>query len=718
MANQLTKIVNLVMISPGRPGDPGDPGEPPVPGKCTTTTYNRPIWGMVDRNPGLNGDQVLAVVGYETVTETTCTSGSPGRPARPPQDAVAPTFKELLNIGWEAGAISVEQLVADGALTFQISAGTIGAVVGLNERNVGTGYAEIDFAWYVHGGYAAVMEGGVEVSASYPVTGASVFRVQRRGDTVSYWIDSTLIYTSTSASYGTLFADASLYSGGDSVLNAAWEVVVGNAAGQADLLPPESTAADHEYAAGIAKLRQMTSTATGRELVGVGASFLPLDSFAGDKASASGTGPLHPLSSSANDVSIKSPSYAIGFGYMAPAVSWASGLTGESNYDTGAQDLPGMVGIGADHAYAEARTAMAPMRGAAAAFPPINNYAVVRGPSPTLHATATAQPLQGAVLSGPRPALAAATGHTGKIAGPRPTLTVSGTFVVSAKAQLQGPAPELWSTAALSGVSRADLRMPAPYALEAFTGGVVQGAGPAPSASIAATAGSMAAAILTLPLGHVDASASSGSVLSAQLIGPALQAVPSAVTLLRGPALRMSSQISQVVQAIYEAYAVNLKTTLKGKPNASTQVEAVGGGNEVTRYTDYPFTQIVRFGPHYYGVAADGLYLLEGGTDAGAPIRWAVQTTTTDFDSTGKKTPVSCYVGGRLGPAATFTVHTGEKLDNSYSYSTPRGATAQNYRQPFGRGLAARYYTFLIEGEDELAIDDLKFEINQLTRSI
>ena len=75
-------------------------------------------------------------------------------------------------------------------------------------------------------------------------------------------------------------------------------------------------------------------------------------------------------------------------------------------------------------------------------------------------------------------------------------------------------------------------------------------------------------------------------------------------------------------------------------------------------------------------------------------------------------------MGGRLGPSTTFTVLTGEKQENNYPYTTPRGSTAQNYRQKFGRGLDARYYAFQLEGDGELEIDDLDIEVVMRTRRI
>jgi hypothetical protein len=296
------------------------------------------------------------------------------------------------------------------------------------------------------------------------------------------------------------------------------------------------------------------------------------------------------------------------------------------------------------------------------------------------------------------------------LTAPMATVESSATVPRMLRADLVAPMATVETSSTAGRALQAILTAPM-ATLAARTGAWAQAVAPVPTVEASASTGRNLRAILTAPMARVEASASTRRGFVADITAPVAYLLPSIQVDVTAPMARASAQAAQVIQALYEAYAVNLHTTLRG-PN---QADA---GNEVTHYTDFPFTQIVRFGDRYYGVATDGLYLLEGDTDAGAPINWGVRTSTTDFGTQTKKTPVSCYVGGRLGPSALFTVFTGEKLDNHYSYSTPRGATAQNYRQPFGRGLAARYYAFQIEGDGELALDDLKFEVNQLTRSI
>lgn len=173
----------------------------------------------------------------------------------------------------------------------------------------------------------------------------------------------------------------------------------------------------------------------------------------------------------------------------------------------------------------------------------------------------------------------------------------------------------------------------------------------------------------------------------------------------------LSATASGVVVATYEAYALNLKHD----PALRDPVD------ELTRYTNFPFIAIVRFRGSYFGVGAAGLYSLEGTTDYAATptaIPWAWRTTITDFGAAHKKSVESVYFGGRMPAAATVTAYVGESGSDAYSFTTPRGAYAQNYRQKLGRGMKTRYMALGASGSGDFTVDDLKFNIAQLARSI
>jgi len=127
---------------------------------------------------------------------------------------------------------------------------------------------------------------------------------------------------------------------------------------------------------------------------------------------------------------------------------------------------------------------------------------------------------------------------------------------------------------------------------------------------------------------------------------------------------------------------------------------------------------VVRYQNSYYGANSTGLYLLEGMTDDAVPIPWAVKTAMTDFKSTTKKTLASAYFGGRFGPASTIKLHAGEQAPNSYSFSTPRDALAQNHRVNFGKGLKERYYSLSVSGTGVCELDAIELDVRNLTRRI
>lgn len=337
-------------------------------------------------------------------------------------------------------------------------------------------------------------------------------------------------------------------------------------------------------------------------------------------------------------------------------------------------------------------------------------------PSPKLVASIAPLPSLSAVLVAPLATVSARTGHHIVVTAPMATLTSGATVPTVLRADVVAPMATLSAHAVVGqGLSVA---VTAPLAtLSARTGHRIVLAAPLAQVTSAARAGVMLGAVLAAPMARVDATLTPRPGFRAVLTAPMAFMNPALRADVVAPMARATGFIQPFVLVGHDAYAVNVYSTLRGNPRGMSRAEIDGGGEEVSHYTNFPFTQIVRFGAQYYGVAADGLYLLEGVTDDGTPITWGIRTETTDFGSTTKKNPASCYVGGRLGPDSLFTVYVGEKSDKAYTYRTPRGETAQNYRRTFGRGLDARYFAFEIEGDGELAVDDLSFEIIQRTRS-
>ncbi len=220
------------------------------------------------------------------------------------------------------------------------------------------------------------------------------------------------------------------------------------------------------------------------------------------------------------------------------------------------------------------------------------------------------------------------------------------------------------------------------------------------------TSGGVVSLDVTIPAVTLDCAGTATSYGSIVFTLPAIVPCAGITADFSIPSFSLDSYVSATITATYEAYAVNLN---HADPNAS---------DETTRYTNFPFTHVVRYKNSYYGVNTTGLYLLDGTTDAGAAIPFDVKTAMTDFKSPTKKTLASAYFSGRFGPASTITLTAGEDTPAAYSFSTPRDQAAQNHRQVFGKGLRERYYQLEVAGTGTLELDGIEMDVAKLSRRI
>lgn len=311
-----------------------------------------------------------------------------------------------------------------------------------------------------------------------------------------------------------------------------------------------------------------------------------------------------------------------------------------------------------------------------------------------------------AFLSTPSISLSGRTGANAQLDTPTIALSMTGTFYGWGQGALVSPSIELTSGGTVSAVASASIFLPATTLSGSF--GVVSSITLQDGFSIAATgkSGAVGAASITLPLFELVSVATGQNHGAASLILPALRMETGASAALELPAFRLEAMGTATVSVSYVAYATNLNH----KPRNGEVVD------EVTQYTNYPFDRIVRYKNKYYGMNSTGLYLLEGATDDSTPIPWSFKTHLTDFDSAQLKNVNVIHFGGRLGPSATVSIYMGETGGTSYSYSTPRDSTAQNYRQPLGLGLRSRYYAMGASGTSEMALDSIKFNVLPLAR--
>jgi hypothetical protein len=305
----------------------------------------------------------------------------------------------------------------------------------------------------------------------------------------------------------------------------------------------------------------------------------------------------------------------------------------------------------------------------------------------------------------PMPTLSARGGANAAIAMPTAKVSIAGTVTNWGHVDLNAPMGTISVTGFGGAVGHASLTTIAPTII-AYAGAVASIA-PSDGFTIAArgTSGAVGAASIRMPLFQLTAAGTVRGSSSANLVMPMPRFGATARAHLVMPRYTLEAIGTAVVTTTYEGYAVNLGGESTG---------------QVTHYTNYPFNQIVRFNGHYYGVADDGLYLLEGDMDGTAPIPWAFETCLTDADIRELKRIPSMYIGGRIDGEVDVEVIVGEKSDQSYHYRAVRGANAQSYRVKIGRGLKSRYWAFGMSdtGGSFCEIDAVDLEIQKLERSL
>jgi len=317
-------------------------------------------------------------------------------------------------------------------------------------------------------------------------------------------------------------------------------------------------------------------------------------------------------------------------------------------------------------------------------------------------------------LSVTLPKLSAAVigGASARATLPKLSAQASGTVASLANAPISLPSLVAAAAGTVSGMGRASISLPS-MSGKSYAGALCSITIGKITTQATGTAGSIGRAQVTLPLFEATATGTAENYGSAHITLPSLAMGATVRAALTLPSLYLTAIGTAVVAATYEAYAINLNhpPPKPGKPTI----------DEVTRYTNFPFTHIVRYQGSYFGANSTGLYLLEGTTDyAETPtaVPWAFRTATTDFKEPKQKTVAAAYFGGRLGPASTITLHAGEGAGVAHAHTTPRGATAQNHRQLFGKGVKARYYSLGAAGTGTLELDELAFDINTMTRRI
>lgn len=136
-----------------------------------------------------------------------------------------------------------------------------------------------------------------------------------------------------------------------------------------------------------------------------------------------------------------------------------------------------------------------------------------------------------------------------------------------------------------------------------------------------------------------------------------------------------------------------------------------------TRYDTYGFNSFARIGGKHYGARQDGVYLLEGTSDAGDPITSGVSFGKQDFGTQALKHMDAVYAG--VSSTGTLFLKVGDGK-NSYAYRARRKDDhMRTQRFDIGRGLRANYFDLqLTSTADAFELDSVTFHVLPSSRRI
>lgn len=676
MANDLVKTTSITVIS----GSPGTPARPAytyqnwVPGVCGYSA-------VYEYELTLDGE--LTLVGYTR----RCEDGHYETVTVPAQTAIAATPDTIVSdyhLGWNnAGGLSLGTVTVPKKFEFAVSASAAGVVCGLtpSSLNEGLGYYRIRYGFNLSSNRWRIFEAGVAKTEYALFTPSTTrFAVEWDGRDIFYLVNDVVVYKSTLPFPGTsatepLVGVAALYYGGDSVLTPEFEALLlqGGVATNllplsgftadtaksysfASLLPLEGRAAQKtleeaagsfrplrsyssnnaNYAYGDTDLAPLTGSATGRKINQAAGTFTALAGLASNKPYAASNAALKPLES-LSEGGLLHPNPARSATAFARLVSFSIGLTGQIGGGSGS--LSPMVGLTADRPYGQSQISLLPLTGQAREFldPPGEFYG--RYGSYSLDAFAAEGVLEGVSASYGSYVCTARLGHKAapKYGGYALSATLTPNSGVVARASLSYDGYGITANALVGSIGRAVLSYALKTSLESYTGAQAGLEYQGYAASITATTGAVTRYAGTYR-GYALTASLSGTIYARAVLSGGRFAPRYGIARTSFSSYAVLSLGVAVVASQNVAYVMNRRT------------------ETMSRYTNYGFDHIVYFAGRYYGVKADGIYLLEGDTDAGTSINARVKTSKLDFGTMSHKRVSYGYIGNAADIDVTLSV--------------------------------------------------------------
>lgn len=709
MSNVLTK--NSLRV-PGAPRLNWIPGTPGTPSYTSTTTTWVPGYATKIVGPDSQGKYATLLVstGLQQVTTTTF---YPAVPPTPGYYQIVPDWILDLQPGWNAAARSIDPIVGNGQYQFKVPEDVVGVVTGFNDASTNEGYLEIDYGLFLHTGTFVVMENGAVRGVPGTFDSTDVFTIRRLGTQVAYYKNSTKVYTSLTPSSGPLVADCSLYLAGDSIVDAVVsstvDASVSDVTGGANgfLGGLRSFAGDLDAAESINELTPLTGVAESWAYGYASGVLGGVEGLAGNYAYAEARGILTPLTGS-GESGMLVPAFAIAYGILGDMVGFSLGYTGTSGGSNGV--LGRLQGLSANYAYCEARGILGPL--VSEVYVAVADATVMRGTHGgryPFYAIAEDSARRG--FDGAHGGQYKLASHTStKSRGQFSAGTLEGRAITTGLASAVGVLPKGFVQAIAVGTRLGGInaKMRQPHTVAARMGMRADGQFSTGAVEGIALAGTVGTMVAKGSVGTLEAIAVKRNFVRAAGVLPTLRSLNGAVIEAYGPRSEVLALSEPVLTVAYEGYSVTLFDSAEETP-------------ATTRVTACPFEHIVRLGAKYYGVAADGLYELDGDTYDGAPIVSVMETMPDDRGTPSMKRPRALFVAGRISGQLSGAVTMGEEeQSDSYAYQPAQTTGGRNHRIKFGRGYRSPYLAFRLTNVkgDDFQLDSLTPEFDVLRKAI
>lgn len=609
----------------------------------------------------------------------------PGTPAVPGEPA---RYIELNGPSWSSGSVSIPLTPGEGGYKFQIPASVVGVFVGLATGYPGTGYFGIQHALYFSRGVVEVYESGQKVGSLGPYLSSDEFTLIRQAGRVWFLRNGVKEFDRPSRLTGTFRLASTQYLTGDKVVDAE---VVGVGAvptsgdGVAVLRPLAAYAFETAPANwGVAELAPLTATGSVDGHAWGTADLGALMALGSERPIAVGRATLAPLTGQAES-GLLAPGFATGSSVVGPLQQVGRMIPGGIGAGLITTKL---LALGSDRPIAQAYNELAPLFAWGAEGVALRGGAIIYRGGYQIAGFGRQLPRSGGSLVGPRGEVSGYGGAIGRITGPRSIISASITIPVVARGAIVGPAAQVEGTATATETARGVIEWESGYAVSGYGGAIGKIVGGGYAISGHAVMVERAAGAIHGPGRYlIQGRATVGIVARGTIVGPGLVAVPVARGAIVGPSAVVQGVAHLDVPVEYEAYSINLAT------------------GAVTRYTEFPFDQILRFGNKHFGVRPDGIYELTGDTDDGDPIAASVKTFPTDFGVTNFKRIPYVYLMGRFGGDMEVGAQVNEGSEYTFPAPAIRGSGVHALRAKIAQGIKGNAWSFTFSNVDGADFD-------------